>query len=96
MLFSFLATNLLCSPWPQTSTIGLVTLTEMKAKQEDVVKEREKKLARKQKEEERKRKREIEAKNEQKREEKQKVIKVVYSRLFRSSIFTEITRGFPM
>lgn len=57
----------------QSSTIGLVTLNEMKAKQEDVVKEREKKLARKQRDEERKRKKEIEAKNEQKRKEKQKV-----------------------
>lgn len=34
----------------KTSTIGLVTLDEMKAKQEIIVKEREKKLALKEKE----------------------------------------------
>lgn len=57
----------------QSSTIGLVTLNEMKAKQEDVVKEREKELARKQKEQEKQRKREIEAKNAEKRHQKEQV-----------------------
>ncbi|XP_047737182.1 protein FAM50A-B isoform X3 [Hyalella azteca] len=51
----------------------------MKAKQEFVVKEREKKLARKQREEERKRNREIQAKNEQKREEKRKIAKLSFA-----------------
>uniref|UniRef100_A0A2P2I5U1 Protein FAM50 homolog n=1 Tax=Hirondellea gigas TaxID=1518452 RepID=A0A2P2I5U1_9CRUS len=63
----------------KSSTIGLVTLTEMKAKQEDVVKQREKKLARKQREQDRKRKREIEAKNEQKREQKEKIAKLSFA-----------------
>ncbi|KAF2362487.1 XAP5 protein [Trinorchestia longiramus] len=63
----------------KSSTIGLVTLTEMKAKQEYVVKEREKKLARKQREEEKKRNREIQAKNEQKREEKRKIAKLSFA-----------------
>lgn len=36
----------------QSSTIGLVTLDEMKAKQENIVREREKKLAQKQAEKE--------------------------------------------
>lgn len=57
----------------QSSTIGLVTLNEMKAKQEDVVKEREKELARKKKEQEKLLKKEIEAKQAKKKEQREKV-----------------------
>ncbi|KAH9380435.1 hypothetical protein HPB48_019998 [Haemaphysalis longicornis] len=49
----------------KSSTIGLVTLDEMKAKQEDVVKERERQLAQKQQERELQRQREIQKKREQ-------------------------------
>lgn len=59
--------------FPQSSTIGLVTLNEMKAKQEDVVKEREKELARKIKEQEKLLKKEIEAKQAKKKEQREKV-----------------------
>lgn len=45
----------------------------MKAKQEDVVKEREKELARKQKEQEKLMKKEIEAKQAKKKEQRDKV-----------------------
>lgn len=58
----------------QSSTIGLVTLNEMKAKQEDVVKEREKELARKKKEQEKLLRKEIEAKQAKKKEQRDKVI----------------------
>lgn len=56
----------------KSSTIGLVTLDEMKAKQEDVVKERERALAQKN---ELQKQREIEAKREQKERQKQQVNK---------------------
>ncbi|XP_054746867.1 protein FAM50 homolog [Anastrepha obliqua] len=56
----------------KSSTIGLVTLDEMKAKQEDIVREREKKLAQKKDEKEREKQRALEAiqaeKNKQKRQ----------------------------
>lgn len=56
----------------KSSTIGLVTLDEMKAKQEDIVREREKKLALKKDEKEREKQRALEAiqaeKNKQKRQ----------------------------
>ncbi|SPP87774.1 protein FAM50 homolog [Drosophila guanche] len=56
----------------KTSTIGLVTLDEMKAKQEDIVREREKKLAQKKDEKDREKQRALEAiqaeKNKQKRQ----------------------------
>lgn len=55
----------------QTSTIGLVTLNEMKAKQQDIVKERERKLAQKQAEKEREQERQLEAKKAEKRKQKQ-------------------------
>ena len=45
----------------------------MKAKQEDVVKEREKELARKQKEKEKQKRKEIEAKNAEKKQQREKV-----------------------
>lgn len=57
----------------QTSTIGLVTLDEMKAKQENIVKEREKKLAQKQAEKEREKQRQLEAKLAEKNKQKQQV-----------------------
>lgn len=62
-----------CHAFPQSSTIGLVTLNEMKAKQEDVVKEREKELARKIREQEKLLKKEIEAKQAKKKEQREKV-----------------------
>lgn len=51
----------------------MVTLDEMRAKQDDVVKEREKKIAQKKAEKEQKRKEEIEAKNAQKQLQKQQI-----------------------
>lgn len=57
----------------QSSTIGLVTLDEMKAKQENIVKEREKKLAQKQLEKERERQRQLEAKQAEKNRQKKQV-----------------------
>ncbi|XP_066255778.1 protein FAM50 homolog [Euwallacea similis] len=57
----------------KSSTIGLVTLDEMKAKQENIVKEREKKLAQKQAEKERERLRLIEAKRAEKNRQKKQI-----------------------
>lgn len=57
----------------QSSTIGLVTLNEMKAKQENIVKEREKKLAQKQAEKEREKQRQLEAKQAEKNKQKRQV-----------------------
>lgn len=57
----------------KSSTIGLVTLDEMKAKQENIVKEREKKLAQKQAEKERERLRLIEAKEAEKNRQKKQI-----------------------
>lgn len=57
----------------QTSTIGLVTLNEMKAKQEVIVQEREKQLAKKLKEKEREIQRELEAKQAEKKKQKQQI-----------------------
>ena len=51
----------------------MVTLDEMKAKQENIVKEREKKLAQKQAEKERERQRQIEAKQAEKNKQKRQV-----------------------
>lgn len=59
--------------FPQTSTIGLVTLDEMKAKQEVIVQEREKQLAKKQREKEKEIERELEAKLAEKRKQKQQI-----------------------
>lgn len=57
----------------KSSTIGLVTLDEMKAKQEHIVREREKKLAQKKAEKEKERQKEIEAKQAQKNKQKRQV-----------------------
>lgn len=57
----------------KSSTIGLVTLDEMKAKQEHIVREREKKLAQKKAEKEKERQKEIEAKQAQKNKQKQQI-----------------------
>ncbi|KAK8724450.1 hypothetical protein OTU49_011072, partial [Cherax quadricarinatus] len=62
----------------KSSTIGLVTLNEMKAKQEDVVKEREKELARKKKEQEKLLRKEIEAKQAKKKEQREKIAKLSF------------------
>jgi len=57
----------------KSSTIGLVTLDEMKAKQENIVKEREKKLAQKQAERERERQKQLEAKQAEKNKQKRQI-----------------------
>ncbi|KAJ2938827.1 hypothetical protein O0L34_g18452 [Tuta absoluta] len=57
----------------KSSTIGLVTLDEMKAKQEHIVQEREKKLAQKKAEKEKERQKEIEAKQAQKNKQKRQI-----------------------
>lgn len=57
----------------KSSTIGLVTLTEMKAKQEDVVKERERQLAQRQQERELQRQREIQKKREQQEKQRRQI-----------------------
>ena len=67
----------LCFILSQSSTIGLVTLNEMKAKQEDVVKEREKELARKQKEQEKLQNKELAAKKAKKELQKQQVCSIL-------------------
>lgn len=62
----------------KSSTIGLVTLNEMKEKQENVVKEREKELARKKKEEEKLIKKELAEKQAKKQEQKNKIAKLSF------------------
>ncbi|KAJ8949919.1 hypothetical protein NQ318_007627 [Aromia moschata] len=61
----------------KSSTIGLVTLDEMKAKQENIVKEREKKLAQKQAEKEREKQRQLEAKQAEKNKQKKQFLQKV-------------------
>lgn len=57
----------------KSSTIGLVTLDEMKAKQENIVKERERKLALKQAEKEKEQQRQLEAKQAEKNKQKKQI-----------------------
>ncbi|XKL62788.1 hypothetical protein PGB90_002621 [Kerria lacca] len=57
----------------KNTTIGLVTLGEMKAKQESIVKERERKLAQKQLEKEKEKQRQLEAKQAEKNKQKQQI-----------------------
>lgn len=57
----------------KSSTIGLVTLDEMKAKQEDIVREREKKLAQKKEEKDKEKLRALEAKQAEKNKQKQQI-----------------------
>ncbi|KAL0269486.1 UNVERIFIED_CONTAM: hypothetical protein PYX00_007198 [Menopon gallinae] len=57
----------------KSSTIGLVTLDEMKAKQEDIVKQRERKLAQKEKEKEQEKQRQLEAKQAEKNRQKRQI-----------------------
>ncbi|XP_008213949.1 uncharacterized protein LOC100116858 [Nasonia vitripennis] len=57
----------------KTSTIGLVTLDEMKAKQENIVKERERKLAQKAKEKEQEKERALAAKQAEKSKQKNQI-----------------------
>lgn len=57
----------------KTSTIGLVTLDEMKAKQEDIVREREKKLAQKKEEKDREKLKALEAKEAQKNQQRRQI-----------------------
>ncbi|KAK0075376.1 hypothetical protein PV325_003822 [Microctonus aethiopoides] len=57
----------------KTSTIGLVTLNEMKAKQEHIVKERERKLAQKEREKEQEKERALAAKQAEKNKQKRQI-----------------------
>jgi len=57
----------------KSSTIGLVTLDEMKAKQEDIVREREKKLAQKKEEKDREKLKALEAKQAEKNRQRQQI-----------------------
>lgn len=57
----------------KSSTIGLVTLDEMKAKQEDIVREREKKLAQKKAEKDREKLRAIEEKEAEKNKQRKQI-----------------------
>lgn len=57
----------------KSSTIGLVTLDEMKAKQEDIVREREKKLAQKLEEKDKEKLRALEAKQAEKNKQKRQI-----------------------
>lgn len=57
----------------KTSTIGLVTLDEMKAKQEDIVREREKKLALRRDEREKEKQKALEAIREEKNKQKKQI-----------------------
>lgn len=57
----------------KSSTIGLVTLNEMKAKQEDMAQERVKKLAQKTREKEQEKERELAAKQAEKKKQKRQI-----------------------
>jgi len=57
----------------KTSTIGLVTLNEMKAKQENIVKELERKLAQKEREKEQEKERALAAKQAEKNKRKRQI-----------------------
>jgi protein FAM50 len=57
----------------KTSTIGLVTLDEMKAKQEDIVREREKKLALKKEEKNKEKMKELEQKQAEKNKQRRQI-----------------------
>ncbi|XP_055697785.1 protein FAM50 homolog [Phlebotomus papatasi] len=57
----------------KSSTIGLVTLDQMKAKQEDIVREREKKLAQKKEEKDREKLRALEAKQAEKNKQQKQI-----------------------
>ncbi|KAK9892079.1 hypothetical protein WA026_018280 [Henosepilachna vigintioctopunctata] len=57
----------------KSSTIGLVTLDEMKAKQQNILKEREKKLAQKQAEKEKEKLRKLEAKEAERNKQKKQI-----------------------
>ncbi|GAB6020508.1 hypothetical protein CHUAL_003193 [Chamberlinius hualienensis] len=63
----------------KSSTIGLVTLDEMKAKQEDVIKEREKQLAKKQHEKDLQKQKELEAKKAEKRRQLQQIASLSFN-----------------
>ncbi|KAM7362249.1 protein FAM50 homolog [Cochliomyia hominivorax] len=63
----------------KTSTIGLVTLDEMKAKQEDIVREREKKLAQKKDEKEREKQKALEAIQAEKNKQKKQIQALSFS-----------------
>lgn len=63
----------------KTSTIGLVTLNEMKAKQENIVKERERKLAQKEREKEQEKERALAAKQAEKNKQKRQIQALSFS-----------------
>lgn len=63
----------------KSSTIGLVTLDEMKAKQEDIVREREKKLAQKKEQKDREKLKALEAKQAEKNKQRQQIQALSFS-----------------
>lgn len=63
----------------KSSTIGLVTLDEMKAKQEDILKEREKKVALKLAEKEREQQRKLEIKQAERNKQKRQIQALSFS-----------------
>lgn len=63
----------------KTSTIGLVTLNEMKAKQENIVKERERKLAQKEREKEQEKERALAAKQAEKNKQKRQILALSFN-----------------
>lgn len=78
----------------KSSTIGLVTLDEMKAKQEDIVREREKKLAQKKDEKDREKQRALEAIQAEKtnRNDKYKHCLLIWTKMKRNKMLTRMTR----
>lgn len=63
----------------KSSTIGLVTLDQMKAKQEDIVREREKKLAQKKEQKDREKLKALEEKQAEKNKQKQQIQALSFS-----------------
>ncbi|KAG1697383.1 Protein FAM50 [Nymphon striatum] len=63
----------------KSSTIGLVTLDEMKAKQEDIVNEREKQLAKRKREKEMQKELELHEKKEKKRKQMQQIASLSFN-----------------
>jgi len=63
----------------KSTTIGLLTLDEMKAKQENVVKERERQLAKRQHEKDLQKQRELEAKKAEKQRQRQQIASLSFN-----------------
>lgn len=77
----------------KADTVGLVTLDQMKAKQETIVKEREKKLAQKEKEKNKEQLKALEAKEAEKSKQKKQVN--LYQRKFSVSSLLSILDSSP-